>query len=207
MQMSAIAAPIACRPISRTHEALAVLLQRPCSSGSSVHQNRHRSCEDSPIGLDKWLAGPLADRELPRTGISSWEIHRAIGVTQKTAWFMLHRVRLAHAGRPDRRQSSPAKSKSMKPSSAAKPGTCTHKPKAQKSKALAAQTRSVCKGILERGGHIRAHVHQEHTVRNGRFRMFASNVQTGSHVYTDECSSLLYGFDSDTLLMSFNHAE
>ena len=30
-----------------------------------------------------------------RNGISSWELHRAIGVTQKTAWFMLHRIRLA----------------------------------------------------------------------------------------------------------------
>jgi transposase-like protein len=30
-----------------------------------------------------------------KNGISSWELHRALGVTQKTAWFMLHRVRLA----------------------------------------------------------------------------------------------------------------
>ena len=30
-----------------------------------------------------------------RNGISSWELHRALGVTQKTAWFMLHRIRLA----------------------------------------------------------------------------------------------------------------
>ena len=30
-----------------------------------------------------------------KNGVSSWEIHRAIGVTQKTAWFMLQRCRLA----------------------------------------------------------------------------------------------------------------
>src|ERR1035437_2876937 len=49
--------------------------------------------EDSPLGLDKWLPAVwmLASN---RNGISSWELHRAIGVTQKTAWFMLHRVRL-----------------------------------------------------------------------------------------------------------------
>ena len=29
-----------------------------------------------------------------RNGISSWELHRAVGVTQKTAWYMLHRIRL-----------------------------------------------------------------------------------------------------------------
>src|SRR3977135_2684680 len=50
--------------------------------------------EDSPLGLDKWL--PVVWLIVnAKNGISSWEIHRAIGVTQKTAWFMLHRVRLA----------------------------------------------------------------------------------------------------------------
>src|ERR1700730_2893518 len=50
--------------------------------------------EDSPLGLDKWLPAIwlIASN---RNGISSWELHRAIGVTQKTAWFMLHRARLA----------------------------------------------------------------------------------------------------------------
>src|SRR5262249_29216629 len=48
--------------------------------------------EDSPIGLDKWFAAMwlLANA---KNGISSYEIGRALGVTQKTAWFMLHRVR------------------------------------------------------------------------------------------------------------------
>jgi transposase-like protein len=50
--------------------------------------------EDSPIGLDKWLPVLWLISNC-RNGISSWEIHRALGVTQKTAWFMLHRVRLA----------------------------------------------------------------------------------------------------------------
>jgi transposase-like protein len=50
--------------------------------------------EDSPIGLDKWL---LAMWQMAncKNGISSWEIHRATGVSQKTAWFMLQRIRLA----------------------------------------------------------------------------------------------------------------
>ena len=50
--------------------------------------------EESPIGLDKWLP-VMWEVASDRNGISSWEIHRKIGVTQKTAWFMLHRVRLA----------------------------------------------------------------------------------------------------------------
>jgi transposase-like protein len=50
--------------------------------------------EDSPIKLDKWLPAVWQVVNC-RNGISSWELHRAIGVTQKTAWFMLHRIRLA----------------------------------------------------------------------------------------------------------------
>jgi transposase-like protein len=50
--------------------------------------------EDSPIGLDKWL--PVMWQVAScKNGVSSWEISRNLGVTQKTAWFMLHRIRLA----------------------------------------------------------------------------------------------------------------
>lgn len=50
--------------------------------------------EDSPIGLDKWLPAiwmVTADKK----GVSSPQLARALGVTQKTGWFMLHRIRLA----------------------------------------------------------------------------------------------------------------
>jgi transposase-like protein len=50
--------------------------------------------EDSPIGLDKWLPA-LWLLCNSKNGISSYELHRSLGVTQKTAWFMLHRIRLA----------------------------------------------------------------------------------------------------------------
>src|SRR5580700_3951862 len=50
--------------------------------------------EDSPLGLDKWL---LAMWQVVncKNGVSSYEIARATGVTQKTAWFMDHRIRVA----------------------------------------------------------------------------------------------------------------
>lgn len=50
--------------------------------------------EDSPIKLDKWFAAIWLITNA-KNGISSYELHRAIKVTQKTAWFMLHRIRLA----------------------------------------------------------------------------------------------------------------
>jgi transposase-like protein len=50
--------------------------------------------EDSPIGLDKWLPAVWLLVNC-KNGISSYELARAIGVTQKTAWFILHRIREA----------------------------------------------------------------------------------------------------------------
>src|ERR1019366_5314990 len=50
--------------------------------------------EDSPISLDKWLAVVWMVANC-KNGVSSYEIMRDTSVTQKTAWFMLHRIRLA----------------------------------------------------------------------------------------------------------------
>jgi transposase-like protein len=50
--------------------------------------------EESPIGLDKWMAAMWQIVNC-KNGISSYEVAKAIGVTQKSAWFMDHRIRLA----------------------------------------------------------------------------------------------------------------
>ena len=50
--------------------------------------------EDSPLGLDKWLPIVWMIANM-KNGVSSHEVARSIGVTQKTAWFMLQRIRLA----------------------------------------------------------------------------------------------------------------
>lgn len=50
--------------------------------------------EDSPLGLDKWFVAVWSIANC-KNGISSHELARALGVTQKTAWFMLHRIREA----------------------------------------------------------------------------------------------------------------
>jgi len=54
--------------------------------------------EDSPIPLEKWLPAVWMVVNC-KNGISSYELHRALGVTQKSAWFMLHRIRLAMQAR------------------------------------------------------------------------------------------------------------
>src|SRR5438552_5405250 len=50
--------------------------------------------EDSPLGLDKWLPATWMIVNA-KNGVSSCELSRSLGVTQKTGWFMLHRIRLA----------------------------------------------------------------------------------------------------------------
>jgi len=50
--------------------------------------------EDSPIGLDKWFPAMWLLSNC-KNGVSSYELARDLGVTQKTAWFMLHRIHAA----------------------------------------------------------------------------------------------------------------
>jgi Transposase zinc-ribbon domain len=65
-----------------------------------VHERRQFSVkagtifEDSPIGLDKWLPAVWMIVN-DKNGISSYEVARSLGITQKSAWFMTHRIRLA----------------------------------------------------------------------------------------------------------------
>jgi transposase-like protein len=65
-----------------------------------VHDHRQFSVkvgtimEDSPIPLDKWLTAMWLICNC-RNGVSSYEVGRDLGVTQKSAWFMMHRIRLA----------------------------------------------------------------------------------------------------------------
>jgi transposase-like protein len=71
----------------------------------SAHAKRQFSAkvgtifEDSPLGLEKWLPAVWLITNA-KNGVSSCEIARSLGVTQKTAWFMLHRIRYAMKADP-----------------------------------------------------------------------------------------------------------
>ncbi len=78
--------------------------------------------EESPIPLQKWLPA-LWMLVNCKNGVSSYEIHRDLGVSQKTAWFMLHRLRVVLKAKTNPGLSLAAKKpvalKWTKPSSAA----------------------------------------------------------------------------------------
>lgn len=65
---------------------------RECGNQFSV--KRGTIMEDSPVSLEKWLCAMWLIANC-KNGVSSYEIHRGIGVTQRTRWFMLQRIRLA----------------------------------------------------------------------------------------------------------------
>jgi transposase-like protein len=157
--------------------------------------------EDSPIGLDKWLPVIWLVTNC-KNGVSSWEIHRAMGVTQKTAWFMLQRARLALQGKQGGKLSGKieadetligGRSRNMHPG------------RREKARGLDNFGKTIVAAVLERGGMVRAKV-----VRTRRkqelHKLVCENVETGSTVYTDE----LLSYDSlsvDFAHQVINHAE
>jgi transposase-like protein len=68
-----------------------------CSSRHDARQFTVKTgtvMEDSPMGLDKWGVAIWLEINAENS-ISSYGLHRALGITQKSAWFMLHRIRFA----------------------------------------------------------------------------------------------------------------
>jgi transposase-like protein len=175
----------------------------------SQHQRRQFSVkvgtifEDSPLGLDKWLMVVWMVTNC-KNGISSYEVHRAIGVTQKTAWFMVHRIRLA-----------------MQTGSFAKPlsgsveidetfigGLARNMHRSEKARKIhgtGGMGKVAVMGLLERHGEVRTMV-VSNTKRKTLEAQVKAHVEEGSIVYSDGLASY------DNLAQKYihsviNHAE
>jgi transposase-like protein len=89
---------VVCPTCGRTDVTyLAVQKKWQCKSGHAKRQFTAKVgtvFEDSVLGLEKWLPAVWIITNA-KNGVSSCELARSLGVTQKTAWFMLHRIRLA----------------------------------------------------------------------------------------------------------------
>jgi transposase-like protein len=145
--------------------------------------------EDSPIGLDKWLPASWMLSNC-KNGISSYELARDLGVTQKTAWFMLHRIRVAMTDTTGKLGGNGpvecdetfvgGKVKNM------------HKSKLVKGQAYQGQgNKAVVMGMLERGGRVKAKVVADRK-KQQIDPVMTANVEAGSHIITDEFNT--YGF-------------
>jgi transposase-like protein len=109
--------------------------------------------EDSAIGLDKWLCAIWMIANC-KNGISSYEIHRELGITQKSAWFLLHRIRLAMQTGTFNKMSGPVEADETFVGGKAKN---MHKSKREtKVQGRGAVGKAIVMGILERHGEVRA---------------------------------------------------
>jgi transposase-like protein len=161
--------------------------------------------EDSPISLEKWL--PVMWMLVNcKNGISSYEIHRAVGVTQKTAWFMLQRGRLAmqdeqHGGKLGGE---------VEVDETFIGGKARNMHKGRKLRALegkgGGKTGKIgVQGMLVRGGKVRAKVIEDSKYTTLMPNVW-ENVEKGSKVYTDELQSY-FGLQADYDHEVINHME
>jgi transposase-like protein len=142
--------------------------------------------EDSPISLSKWLPvmWMLANC---KNGVSSYEISRAMGVTQKSAWFMLQRCRLALqdsasggmlAGEVEVDETFiGGKARNMHADD-----------RARKIKGCGPEGKAIVAAVLERGGKVRAKV-MESRKKDVLQKLVRENVGAGSAVYSDALKS------------------
>ena len=162
--------------------------------------------EDSPLGLDKWLPAAWLVMNC-KNGISSYELARDLKITQKSCWFMLHRIRLAmqtrsfqklsgeieidesfigglarnmHAGRRNRIMRDPAKGK------------------------------TAVMGLLERHGPVKAsRIRTRLLPDTSKLEMqtrVLQEIEPGSNVYTDKHASYK-GLNKHFVHQFINHAE
>ena len=133
---------------------------RDCGKQYSVKVNT--IFEDSPIKLDKWMTAMWLLANC-KNGISSYEIGRDIGVTQKSAWFMLQRIRLAMKNKSVLKlgfQGGPVEMDETLVGGKLKNMHKSKKPKGtgHSGKAVGAMAKTIVVGMLERKGRVRAEV-------------------------------------------------
>jgi len=179
-------------------------------------KNRHPKCqfsvkvgtifEDSHIPLDKWLCAMWMLANC-KNGVSSYEIHRALKITQKSAWFVLHRLRLAlqvghgaiKLGGPD---SEVEVDETFIGGKARYMHRDVHKRRIIKGRM---HDKVIVMGILERGGEVRAQV-LPHRRKGEVQKQVRNHVAANSALMTDKLQSY-DGLIRDYCHYVIDHAE
>ena len=141
--------------------------------------------EESPLGLDKWLMAMWMVVNC-KNGVSSYEIAKAVGVTQKSAWFMDHRIREALGIASNNKLSGEVEADETFIGGKARN---MHIAKRQRRiTGTGGKDKTAVMGILERGGHVRTIV-VPNRKRAALQTEVRKHVEAGAALYTDALPS------------------
>lgn len=142
--------------------------------------------ESSPLGLDKWLPAVWLTANT-KNGISSHELARSLGVTQKSAWFMLQRIRFAMQSKSFLKLSGEVEADETYIGGKARNMHATARKRKNVTRGRPSHQTPVL-GMIERGGRVHAEVVPD--VRGATLRpRVKQRVETGSALYTDALAS------------------
>jgi transposase-like protein len=165
--------------------------------------------EDSPIALEKWLPAVWLVVNC-KNGVSSWEIHRALGVTQKSAWFMLHRIRLAMQSGSLVKLGGGGGPVEVDETFIGGKARFMHKDRKERASApgfaKGMANKTIVAGFFERDTRkVRTQVIPDRE-KSTFHTMVKENVELGSHLSTDDCHSY-WGLDKEYIHQIVDHAE
>ena len=160
----------------------------------NVHDRRQFSAkvgtimEDSALPLDKWLVAIWMIANC-KNGVSSYEVARALGITQKSAWFMLHRIRLAMQNRSILKLGGSGSQVEVDETFVGGAARFMHSDKRKRRiTETGTKDKVAIVGILERGGEVRGAVvgnRKKHALQT----QIRTHVKAGSAIYTDALMS------------------
>ncbi|HLY38567.1 MAG TPA: IS1595 family transposase [Candidatus Binatia bacterium] len=165
--------------------------------------------EDSAIPLDKWMTAVWLLANC-KNGVSSYELARDLKITQKSAWFMLHRIRLAmqESGGMLGGPGSTVQVDETWIGGAARWMNAKRRKKAATGKAPSPYStpRAMVLGMLEKGGRVKAKVMGRAT-RWDLWSEINAAVAKGSEIHTDELTAYRGLADQDYAHKVVNHSE
>jgi transposase-like protein len=157
--------------------------------------------EDSAIGLDKWLCAMWMVANC-KNGISSYEIKRDLKVAQRSAWFMLHRIRYAMRTGTFKKLSGEVE---IDESFISQKARNMHRGvKARRIRGTGGKDKTIVLGMVERGGDVRAMVVDTRKKKELQ-RQVREHVEAGSAIFSDELKSY-EGLETDYQHAVINHA-